>query len=353
MNRVRGLFADRAGDVVLAVLAVGLTQVWFLLSTEDWIYARLGFPLFVAAVPVLIALSRIEPMIAALGLAAGVFGSLLIGNVNWVVVAGCCLALWWLPARCDRRTVLFTVAAVTALPFALNLIRIDLVTMALPDVYEALFDENGVQNGEMRGIARDHIERIYALSWPWWYSVLFLLVGVAAWRWWSRRTDRVEVKAEWQRRQDLAAFLRRPDRTLVLDALLAAVMSSFIALDLVRDIAKDGNWWTAPGWMPYVIACSALTLVVRRRWPVVPVVVLAVSALLTYWQTWDSWSVLAGSRSRGVLAGGRAAQAAVGAGDRDRRARCSAADRAGRPLRADDPHLPRAGQATVRLRGLR
>lgn len=292
MSRVRGLFADPAADVVLAVLAVGLTQVWFLLSTEDWIYARLGFPLIVAAVPVLIALCRIEPMIAALGLAAGAFGSLLIGNVNWVVVAGCCLALWWLPARCDRRTVLFTVAAVAAVPFAFNLIRIDLVTMALPEVYEALYDETGAQAGEMRGIAREHIERIYDLSWPWWYSVLFLLVGVAAWWWWSRHSDRVEVKAEWQRRQELAAFLRRPDRTLVLDALLAAVMSSFIALDLVRDIAKDGNWWTAPGWMPYVIACSALTLVVRRRWPVVPVVVLAVSALLTYWQTWDSWSVL-------------------------------------------------------------
>ncbi len=292
MNRVRGLFADPAADVVLAVLAVGLTQVWFLQSTDDWIYARLGFPLFVAAVPVLIALCRIEPMIAALGLAAGAFGSLLIGNVNWVVVAGCCLALWWLPARCDRRTVLFTVAAVTALPFALNLIRVELVMMALPSVHEVLYDENQVQAGEILGIPRDRIDRIYELSWPWWYSVLFLLVGVAAWLWWTRRSERVEVKAEWQRRQELSAFLRRPDRTLVLDALLAAVMSSFVALDLVRDIAKDGNWWTAPGWMPYAVACSALTLVVRRRWPVVPVVVLAVSALLTYWQTWDSWSVL-------------------------------------------------------------
>ncbi|GAB3818080.1 sensor histidine kinase [Kribbella italica] len=292
VRRARGLFADAGGDVVLAVLAVGLTQVWFLGSTDDWIYARLGFPLFVAAVPVLVALCRIEPMVAVVGLALGAFGSLLIGNVNWVVVAGCCLALWWLPARCDRRTVLVTVAAVTALPFGLNLIRVDLATMALPSVYEGIYDENGVLTGEMSGIAQDRAERIYDLSWPWWYSVLFLLVGVASWLWWSRHSDRIEVKAEWQRRQELGAFLRRPDRILVLDALLATVMSSFVLLDLVRDVVKDGNWWTAPGWMPYAVACSALTLVVRRRWPVVPVVVLAVSALLTYWQTWNSWSVL-------------------------------------------------------------
>ncbi|MEV6284214.1 sensor histidine kinase [Kribbella sp. NPDC051770] len=289
---VRRLFADATGDVVLAVLAIGLTQVWVLQSTDDWIYARLGFPIVVVAVPALIVLCRIEPVLAAAGLAAGAFGSLLIGNVNWAVLAGCCLALWWLPARCDRRTVVITVAGVVLLPFAVNLIRLDLVSIALPSVYESVRDDNGQVIGEMLGIPGARFDRIYDLAWPWWYSALLLLVAVAGWLWWSRHRAGTDVKAEWQRRQELGAFLRRSDRELLLDAVLAAVASSFILLDLVRDVAKDGNWWTAPGWMPYAVAYSALTLVLRRRWPVVPVVVLAVSALLTYWQTWDSWSVL-------------------------------------------------------------
>ncbi|TWD80233.1 histidine kinase/DNA gyrase B/HSP90-like ATPase [Kribbella amoyensis] len=292
VRRVRDLFADPAGDVVLAVLAVGLTQLWFLRCTDDWVYARLGFPLLVAVVPVLIALCRIEPMVAAMGLAAGAFGSLLIGNVNWVVVAGCCLALWWLPARCDWRTVLVTVAAVTGLPFLLGLVRLELVAVALPNVREAINGEGGALIAMSRGIAWERYERIYNLSWPWWFSALFLLVGAGSWLWWSLHSERGEVKPEWQRRQDLAAFLRRPDRALVLDTLLGSVMSALILLDLVRDVAKDSNWWTAPGWMPYAIAYSALTLVVRRRRPAIPVVVLGIAALLTYWQTWDSWSVL-------------------------------------------------------------
>jgi signal transduction histidine kinase len=204
MTRVRAVLASRYCDIVLAVIGLAITQLQLIKQPAGWMAATLPIQLLIAVGPALIAIRKVEPVLASGGLVLGAYLSTTeTGELSYPILIGAALALWSLAYRRIRRTAV--------------------------------------------------VERTFR-----------------------------------ERLTDLRSFLLT---TVALDAVLAMVVTSLILSDLGRDIGR-GNWWSAPGWMPYAIAFSALTLVLRRKWPAVPVVVLALSALLTYWQTSTSWSVL-------------------------------------------------------------
>ena len=60
-------------------------------------------------------------------------------------------------------------------------------------------------------------------------------------------------------------------------SLVGAALTSLVLVELGWD-RVHGNWWTAPGWMPYAMAFSALTLASAGGGRLVPVVVLACRA---------------------------------------------------------------------------
>jgi signal transduction histidine kinase len=287
---VRRFFGTPSSDIALALVALAVTQVVLLRSADDWAWARMAFPLAVALAPALIALAGTAPVWAAAWLVAGAFLSMALGRMSWVLLAGCCLALVRLPRRVPALTAVLTVGAVAATPILLNAVRREVMTLIYPSVYYQIAGADGtIETG--RGLQQDRFDRIWAGSWPLWQSLLLVAVGAAAiaWTWFVRKEPRPRTTTGVE---SVAPFLGNPRHQWGLDALFAVAVSSLLLIDLWRDQVADGNWWSAPGWMPWVIAYSALVLVLRRRWPVLPVVVLAVSALVTYWQSPDSWAVL-------------------------------------------------------------
>ncbi|ONI68104.1 hypothetical protein BWI15_34230 [Kribbella sp. ALI-6-A] len=290
MTRVRQFFGTPYSDLVLALVALAVTQILLLRSADDWAWATLIFTLAVALAPVLIALAGTAPAWAAVGLVAGAFLSMSLGRTNWLLMAGCCLALVRLPRRVPALTAVLIVGVVAAIPIVLNAVRDRIVSLIYPNVHYELTHADGTIETRL-GLAQHRFDQIWVASWPWWQSLLLVGVGMGAvaWAWFVRKEPRRRMVTG---RESLAALLGDPRHQWGLDALFAVAMSSVLLIDLWRDRVADGNWWSAPGWMPWAIAYSALVLLVRRRRPVLPVVVLAVSALVTYWQSPQSWAVL-------------------------------------------------------------
>lgn len=286
-TRVRAFLATRTFDVMLAVIGLAVTQVRIIQHPGGWSKAALPALVAVAVAPALIAIRRVDPVLASVGLTVGAFCSLLVGQVDYALLVGCALALWAMPTRCRPAASLVAVGVTAALPLLGYLRRSTFLGAIYPTTY---YHEEHPEGGSttIDGIMPDEFERIYNSPLPWCLSVGLLVVGLLAVGYHHRRRLGVAERTAGERIDDLRDFVLRAK---VLDAVIAMLAVSLILVDLGRDIA-DGNWWSAPGWMPYAIALSALTLVLRRRLPVVPVVVLAIGALLAYWQTNGSWSIL-------------------------------------------------------------
>ncbi|NEA36025.1 sensor histidine kinase [Streptomyces sp. SID13031] len=281
--RIRKLLANRITDVVLAVLGLAITQVWIYAQPAAWPNAPVVLVAVVALAPALIAFRRVVPVVASVGLVGAAYVALLLGPVDWVLLVGAALAVWALPRRCHPVTVLATLAVVTGLPLLVNVVWINLVEWLYVD-QDVRHDNPGLS---LMGITERRYDQLVNGGWYWWQSLALLLVGLMAIAVWLQRRPSRPVRGP----EELTRFLTARENAVALDVLLAAMVTQAILVELWRD-QFWGNWWTAPGWMPYVIAYSGLTLVLRRRWPALPVAVLACCALLSYWQTSTSWSVL-------------------------------------------------------------
>ncbi|WP_166678638.1 sensor histidine kinase [Kribbella voronezhensis] len=290
MIRVRALVASGNFDIVLAVIGLAITQVQLVRQPGGWPDAALPVQVFLAAAPALLAIRRVDPVLASAGLVIGAYLSVLVnrGDFDYVLLIGGALALWSLASRCRVRTVLVAGAVITAVPVVAR-VRWGVFESALfPSIYRQVANDPLWDAAASGGPSLEDYNRAMASRWPWWLSVVLFAVCLLSLLYRRLRRTAVVERTVWERIEDLRTFLLT---TAALDAVLAMVTTSLMLADLGRDIAR-GNWWSAPGWMPYVIAFSALTLVQRRKWPAVPVVVLAIGALLAYWQTSTSWSVL-------------------------------------------------------------
>ncbi len=283
---LRAFVVSRSFDVVLAVLGLAYTQIRIITEPGGWPEAPVVLVAFVALSPALIAFRRVEPVIAALGLLVGAFGWAILGQTGWVQLAGCALALWALPGRRPPIRVFGTALAVAALPMIADTQWSNLVSWIYPRADQRATSHD-FSLDELPWFTEGQYDRILQSGWPWWQSVALLLVGLLGVAYWLQQRA---PAYQSNRLDELKAFLAENSRSL--DVLLAVAASSAVLVEFCRDLAH-GNWWTAPGWMPYAIAYSGLILVLRRRWPALVVGVLAVGALVAYWQTSTSWSVLA------------------------------------------------------------
>ncbi|WP_433011906.1 sensor histidine kinase [Kribbella sp. CA-294648] len=285
---LRKLLASRTTDVVLAVIGLVVTQVWIYFQPAAWPNAPVVMVAAVALAPALIAFRRVTPVLAALGLVAGAYLSLLLGPTNWVLLAGAALAVWALPRRCHPVTVLATLAAVAGLPLLTNTAWAAFLQQLYvdQDIRRDIFDV------VLRGITANRFERLLLGGWPWWQSLALLLVGLVAIAVSLQHRRPRARRDRWWRLDELPRFLVASEHSRALNVLLAFTATQAIFLELWRD-RYWGNWWSAPDWMPYAIACTGFVLVLRRRLPSLVVGVLALTSLVTYWQTSTSWSVLA------------------------------------------------------------
>jgi signal transduction histidine kinase len=279
-TRVRAFLTSRAADVLLAVIGLAITQLQLIQVHGGWPIAAPAVQLFLAIAPALIAIRRVEPVIASAGLVAGTYLSTVVGGIDPVLLAGSALALWSLGSRCRLPASVAAGLVITAVPLVPRFKWSMLET--------AFYRDEPYKDLASNNISFEQYQNMLATRWPWWLSiVLFAMCVLGVLVRLLRRSSTTE-RTFRQRLDDLRTFVLT---TAVLDAVLAMMVTSLILWDLGRDLSR-GYWWSAPGWMPYAIAFSALTLVLRQRWPVVPVVVLAGGALLAYWQTWESWTVL-------------------------------------------------------------
>lgn len=288
MTRIRAFLADRNSDVVLAVIGLAITQIQLCKQPGGWPNAALPLQVFLAVAPALIAIRRVDPVLASAGLVLGAYLSMIANEPDYVLLIGGMLALWSLASRCRPRTALIAGVVITALPVAARARWGVFESTFYPAIYRQAQDDPSWSFASPAGPTLEQYNRMMATKWPWWLSVALFSVCLLAVLYRVLRRSAVAERTVRERLGDVRAFVLT---SAALDVVLAVVASSLILVDLGRDMAKS-YWWSAPGWMPYAIAFSALTLVLRRKWPVVPVLVLAVGALLAYWQTSASWSVL-------------------------------------------------------------
>ncbi|MEV8373819.1 ATP-binding protein [Kribbella sp. NPDC056861] len=287
MTRVRGFVMDRSFDVLLAVVGLAITQVRIIQQPGGWPNAPILLLVVIAIAPALIAVRRVDPVLAAIGLVTAAFCSQLVGQQDYVLLAGCALALWSLSSRFRPTAALALTVLTAALPLVARIKWTDFENAIYPSIYQHVDHPEGGST-TIGGIQSAEFDRILRSQWPWWASAALLSVGLLAIAYRYRRGPEIVSRTAGERIDDLRTFLLSNG---ALDAVLAMLAASLVLVDLCRSVS-EGNWWSAPGWMPYGIAYSALTLVLRRHRPALPVVVLAVGALLTYWQMSGSWAVL-------------------------------------------------------------
>jgi signal transduction histidine kinase len=160
-----------------------------------------------------------------------------------------------------------------------------------PDVFLRFRSQDGTIT-TMGGIAVSAWNRVDSQHWAWWGSVA-VFAGAALAMLIRRRHGEVPVRRTpggWI--EDLQAAARSRTAGLPVQVLLAVALSTPVLIDVRWDVVRNGNWWTAPGWMPWAIACSPLTLIVRRSRPLVPIAVIGAAALVAYWQTDGLWTLL-------------------------------------------------------------
>ncbi|MEU0091446.1 sensor histidine kinase [Kribbella sp. NPDC006257] len=279
-------------DALLAIAGLAITQVRIVQSDHGWPYAPIAFQVIVAVAPALVAIRRVDPVLAAGGLALGAYTSLLLGQTDWVLLIGCALALWSLAERC-RPVFTIGVTAVVVIAPLLASGSIGLLAWNLyPDIFQEFTDPDGTQGsaGRTPSAVFDQIE---TMSWPWWISAALALAGLAGLAYLRRRKRPQALATIGERFDDIRRVLGEPDHALAVDLLLGTAITSLVLMDVWHG-KNIGNWWSAQHWMPYAIGFSPLTLVLRRRFPEVPVVVMTAAGLLTYWQTEERWTLLIG-----------------------------------------------------------
>ncbi|WP_327638526.1 histidine kinase [Kribbella sp. NBC_00482] len=278
-------------DTALALLAWAAVEYWLIQRADYWFWAPDWLAVFVAWTPLLIAVRRIDPALALGGLLAGTYVvSLLSGGIAWPLVAGCLLAVWVIPTRWGTGTGLVLTAVLAAAPILVDLKRGLLSVKVYPWIYNhiKLPDGSTETNG---GISNAAYYRLEAVHWPWWLSVAILLYAVAVM--YLRRRQGVVAQRRTPGRwvEDLLAAARPQSGAGPVLVLSAAAVVPLAMVELAAD-RQSGNWWSAPGWMLIVLALTPLTLAVRRRWPAVPVAVIGLAALISYWQTDIVWSLM-------------------------------------------------------------
>ncbi|MGZ0150220.1 sensor histidine kinase [Kribbella sp. WER1] len=250
-------------DVALAVAGLLSLQVGAADNgSAAWPYAAVWVQLPMMLLPLLIAVRRIEPVVVLPGLVGAAYLAGLVGQPDWFLLAGVVLALWSLAGRCSVPVVLAAGACSAALPLLLNQVRGVLVNL--------VYSPGDPDIGQLRTHGWSRWQAISVM-------VLALVFLVARRRSWSHAVPMAT------RLRDLRAFLRAPEHDRQRDVLLAVAISGLVMAQVGRDVFHHDLWWTAPGWMPYVVAYVGLTLVLRR-FPVVPVVALAAAALIANWQ---------------------------------------------------------------------
>jgi signal transduction histidine kinase len=279
-------------DVILAVLATAAVQHWLFERADYWAYTARWVTVLVAWTPLFVAVRRLDPALALGGLVVGAYGmSLLAGAVPWPMLVCALLTVWFLPGRWGTGTGLVLAAVLTGLPLLVDRARGYLVYYVYPHVYQRFRNEDG-SISTLGGIAESAWDRVYGVHWPWWWSVV-VCAGAAVAMLMRRRHGVLPVRrtaGRWI--EDLQTAARSRTAGLPIQALLAIALTTPVMIDLGWDVVRNGNWWTAPGWMPWAIACTPLTLIVRRQRPVVPVAVIGTAALLSYWQTDELWTLL-------------------------------------------------------------
>ncbi len=263
---VKDFWTDRRAlwaDAALAVAALVSLQFYDTdPGTAVWAFAPLWMQLLVMALPLLIVIRRIEPVVAFPGLFLGAYVAAFVEQPPWLLYAGAVLALWSLVARCRVATVAVVILATAVLLLPLYLL-LDGTLLALRYMTE-------IERWQM----------ILSSRWPWWLSALTVLLALV-FRAVQHRTRAVPARERWH---DLRAFLRDPVDAWVLDVVLAVTAAALIMTEVGQDLFR-GGWWSAPAWMPYGVAVAGLSLALRRR-PVVPVVVLAAASLIANWQSY-------------------------------------------------------------------
>ncbi|TCC11430.1 sensor histidine kinase [Kribbella soli] len=278
-------------DTGLALLAWAAVEYWLIQRADYWFWAPDWLAVFVAWTPLLIAIRRIDPALALGGLLAGTYVvSLLSGGIAWPLVAGCLLAVWVLPTRWGTGTGLVLTAVLAAAPVLVDLKRGLLNVKVYPWLYSriTLPDGSTETNG---GLSKAAYDRLEAVHWPWWLSVGIVLYAVAVMVLRRRQGVVAQRRSPGRWVEDLLAAARPQSGAGPVLVLTAAAVVPLAMVELAAD-RQSGNWWSAPGWMPYVLAFAPLTLAVRRRWPAVPVAVIGLAALISYWQTDIVWSLM-------------------------------------------------------------
>ncbi|MFD7161524.1 sensor histidine kinase [Kribbella sp. NPDC059898] len=249
-------------DVALAVAALLSLQLRATSSSaRGWPDAPLWIRLVLMAVPLAIAIRRIEPALALPVLIAGAYFAGLVGQPDWFLLGGAVLALWSLAGRCRVPVVLVVAGFSAALPLLLNQVRARLMDFLYAPA------DNGYKYLSIHG-------------WQRWQAILVIVVALLFLT--IRRRSWAQAVTATTRLRDLRTFLRDPSYSRQRDVLLAVAASGLVLAEIGEDLI-EGNWWSAPRWMPYAVAYACLTLVLRRV-PVVPVVVLAAASLIANWQ---------------------------------------------------------------------
>lgn len=267
-----------------------MTQYWLVQRADYWAYAAPWLPTLVAWSVLLIAVRRVAPALAMGGLLVGAYGwSLLAGGVPWPLLAGCLLAAWSLPTRWGTRTGIVLSLVLAGLPLLADQWREWLQLSIYPHVYVRFIADGQVTT--VNGIAQVAWKRVTTSGWTWWFSVVIAVFAVAAMLLRRRHGVTPLRRTAGVRLEEMLRVVRRSSDELSGGLLLGAAAVSMVLVELWGD-RVHGNWWTAPGWLPYVVAFAPLTLAVRRRLPVVPAAVIGLVALLSYWQTDKLWSLL-------------------------------------------------------------
>ncbi|GAA1147950.1 hypothetical protein GCM10009630_53100 [Kribbella jejuensis] len=230
-------------------------------SARGWPDAPLWLRLVLMVVPLLIAVRRIEPAVALPGLIGGAYLAGLLGQPDWFLLAGSVLALWSLAGRCRVPTVLAVAGLSAALPLLLNQLRGTLMRF----IYAP--SDEGYNYLSIHG-------------WQRWQAILVVVVALVFLV--IRRRSWAQAVTATERLDDLREFLRGPQYNHHRDVLLAVAACGLVLTEIGQDLI-EGNWWSAPHWMPYAVAYASLVLVLRRV-PALPVVILAVAALIANWQ---------------------------------------------------------------------
>ncbi len=263
---VKDLWTERRAlwvDAAIAVAALASLQIHDTdPGTADWPFAPIWLQLIVMVVPLLIVIRRIEPAVAFPGLFLGAYLAAYLGQPPWLLYAGAAMALWSLAGRCRVVTVAAVVLVTGALLLPVHL-QLDGMLVALRYMDEA-----------------DRWRAIFISAWPLWISAATALLALA-FVVIRRRTQAVPARKRWD---DLRVFLRGPADARIRDVVLAVAVASLTMTEVAHDVFA-GGWWSAPSWMPYGVAVAGLILVFRR-WPVIPVVVLAMASLIANWQSY-------------------------------------------------------------------